>query len=240
MYADGGPVSISGGTISAGNGFGSFGVYADAASPVTISGSTVITVGQSGDGVYASGSGPVTISGGEIVGGGVYGVGLFADASSNTLITGGTITSGGPLVTQTFFGVPFTNRGPGDGVLAYGGVVTITGGSISGRGSGNGLIASNSGIINLFSQGDSDFYINGVAINNTSLTDYRTGTLTGTLLDGESLDTPFVDGGTFNFNVGDPPASAAPEPSAVAVWALVGLGAAGLALKARKRNATTT
>ena len=33
------------------------------------------------------------------------------------------------------------------------------------------------------------------------------------------------------------PASAAPEPSAIAVWAFVGLGIAGLALKARKRKA---
>jgi hypothetical protein len=34
-------------------------------------------------------------------------------------------------------------------------------------------------------------------------------------------------------------ASAAPEPSAIAVWAFVGLGAAGLALKARRRKAVT-
>ncbi len=35
------------------------------------------------------------------------------------------------------------------------------------------------------------------------------------------------------------PASAAPEPSAIAVWAFVVLGAAGLALKARRRRAVT-
>lgn len=46
-----------------------------------------------------------------------------------------------------------------------------------------------------------------------------------------------VDFGGLNLTTNDTPASAAPEPSAIAVWAFVGLGAAGLLLKARRRKA---
>lgn len=233
-----GPVLISGGTITSGDSSGtastiSDGVYDGGSGPVTISGGTIM-VGSSDTGVVASGAGLLTISGGDITGGADSGIGLDVESGGQALITGGMITSGGPVV-PGFFGPA---SGSGDGVLVSGGMVTITGGNITGGNtSGNGLIAINNGIINLFSQGDSAFYINGSPINNMSFTQNTSGTLTGTLFDGEALNTLFTNGGTFNFNVGDAPASAAPEPSALAIWAFVGLGAAGLVLKAKKHKA---
>lgn len=49
-----------------------------------------------------------------------------------------------------------------------------------------------------------------------------------------------IGGGDLAFNMNfspHAPVSPAPEPSSVAVWAFVGIGGAGLALKARKRKA---
>ena len=71
------------------------------------------------------------------------------------------------------------------------------------------------------------------------------GTFTGTLQD-DAVSQTFTyqdnpaDGGSIYLAPADgpvPPASAAPEPSALAVWAFVGLGAAGLVVKARKKKA---
>lgn len=46
-----------------------------------------------------------------------------------------------------------------------------------------------------------------------------------------------IDFNGLNLTTSDTPASAAPEPSAIAVWAFVGLSATGLTLKARQRKA---
>lgn len=187
---------------------------ADGSGAVTITGGSI---SSNYEGLTASkGGGTVTVAGGSISGGQI---GLFDDGQDTVTVTGGSISSR-EVGLET----------------APGGTVTITGGSISGGDAG----LSCDGTINLFSQGDTRFLIDGVAMNNTTLFSNQYGrgynTISGTLANGDKLNTTFIDFGKINLNIGDPPASAAPEPSSVAVWAFVGLGAAGLVLKAKKRK----
>ena len=184
----------------------------------------VITATQS-DSVALSviGSGPATITGGSIVAG-LRGIGVDAEGGP-VFISGGSVSTGDG----------------GYGVYTFnGGAVTITGGTFMTTGSGGtGLFADNRGVFNLFSLPGTLFSINGMAVSNGTLGQYTSGTdhITGTLANSQILDTTFVNNGTFNLNVGAPPASAAPEPAAAAVWTLIGLGAAALALHACRRRA---
>ena len=213
-------------------------------------GGALSSTGNNSIGLDARGSGTVTITGGTITGG-QGGYGLSSSGSGSVLVSGGTITGGegydgiAALGTGvvTISGGKIVGGAGGNGLSSVGGIVTITGGTINagpvGAPMGVGLLAAGAGIINLFSLNGTDFFINNVPMNNITLDDtvylLGTDTIKGTLANGDNLDTTFRDfGGTINLNT---PASAAPEPSAVAIWALVGLGGAGLALKAKRRKA---
>ena len=209
-----------------------------------------LTGSQSSNGLEAAGSGTVTITGGAITGG-QGGYGLSSSGSGSVLVSGGAITGGesydgiaasGTGVVTVSGGMINSGAG-GYGLSSVGGIITITGGRINagpvGAPIGVGLLAAGAGVINLFSLKGTDFLINNAPMNNITLDDilYLSGTdtISGTLANGDKLNTTFRDfGGVINLNT---PASAAPEPPAVAVWALVGLGGAGLALRARKRSA---
>ena len=238
----------SGGTVSNAKPGGGYGLYDLSSGAVTITGGS-ISAGQYGTGLYDLGSGPITISGGSISGG-QNGYGMYAGGNGAITITGGTF-SGGQYGyglekmgsgTVTISGGTFTGGQSGNGLIVNGnGAVTISGGTFTASGQYScGLQDYSGSMISLFSQGDSTFTIDGVAMNNTTLSGkYTSGkdTISGTLANGDVLNTTFYDTGTINLNPGiTPPASAAPEPSAVAIWAFVALGAAGLVLKARKRK----
>lgn len=177
--------------------------------------------GGAGDGLVANGTGAITISGGMITGG------MNSDAvddrgSGPFTISGGTINGGENALA----------------VRAAAGVINITGGIIntgtsSGTFTASGLEAIFGGSIDLFSQNDTPFLINGVPMNNTHVN--GGGTVSGTLLNGDTLNTTF-DGG-LSLNIGAAPA---PEPSPFAALSLGALSLCALALKARKRRVGTT
>lgn len=181
-------------------------------------GGTLTGTGSLSFGLYAFGSGLVTITGGTLTV--ANGDAFLASGSGLAIISGGTFSAS-----------------QGIGLLANGTrSVTVTGGTFSGG--SYGLLADSRGTLNLFSQGDTPFLINGVPMNNMTLGRYTSGTntISGTLLDGETLNTTFFNSGIINLNVGTPPA-AAPEPSQFAALAVGLLGLGALALKAHKRHA---
>ncbi len=181
------------------------------------------STGNNGYGLDADGSGLVTISGGTITGGPNSG-GMIAQGTGPVMISGGTIISG--------------KNGNAALIAQQTGVATITGGTftsgIGGQFISNGLLANFNGTINLFSLGDSPFLIDGVPMNNTSLTFYEAGTdtITGTLLTGNTLNTTFqvYSGGVINLNVGTAPT---PEPSSLTA---LGLGTLFLVLRTRSKQ----
>lgn len=135
-----------------------------------------------------------------------------------------------------------------DGINVAGGTVTITGGSITGgAGLGAGLVVTFSsampgtgGTINIVG---TDFLVNGQAAPNQitgqgTVTNPLTlaGTVSGTLADGELLNTTFQVFGpstTINFLAPAP----APEPSQFAALAVGLLGLSTLAMRAKRRTA---
>lgn len=174
--------------------------------------------------VETSGTSTFTLAAGGTLTTAQNGYGLDADGSGTVMISGGTITAA-----------------TGDAVLAYSQPVTLTGGKITAGTNGVGLFAypsgvtgPNGGTINLFSLGDTPFLINNVPMNNTTLTSGGfSGTIQGTLLNGDLLDTTFTNFGIINLNT----PAAAPEPSQFVAFTAGLLGLGALALKAKKRQA---
>ncbi len=185
-----------------------------------------LSAGSGGAGLVAGGSSPVLILGGDLSAGS-GGSGLRSEGTGRVLITGGTFTGG-----DNGYGVYASGSGP----------VSIYGGEFSAGTGGYGLSTVGSGVLELVSRGSSDFLFTDAAgrttaLSNAALPSGASGTLSGTLLFGVSpFEATVFNGGTVILRTGTP-ASAAPEPSALAVWALLGLGGTGLALRARRRKA---
>lgn len=155
-------------------------------------------------------------------------IGLAATTAGGTgtaFVTGGTITGF-------------------DAISIGGGTVTITSGSITGGvGAGAGLVAQMSGVtsgtggtINLYG---TNFLVNGLAapsqLTGTG-TNTITGTVSGTLANGDLLSTTYQlvgAGTTINFFA----PAAAPEPSSFAALGIGLLGLGALAFKAKRRTA---
>lgn len=198
----GGTVNMTGGTITGGatsnEGIG-VGLYATGSGKISISGGT-ITGGQGGYAVYATSNSPIAISGGTIMSGG-SGYAVYASAGATVTITGGQVSVADNIST---------------GLDANGGTIIVAGGDIA-----SDLLAQG-GTIDLFSLDDSPFLINGVPMNNTSLTASGfTGTIIGVLANGDTLDTTFTNDGTINLNLGTPPA--VPEPASLFMLGVGGL-----------------
>lgn len=198
-----------------------------------------------GSGLQASSSGSVTITGGTIIGG-PRGIGLATNGTGPVIITGGSISGGQNSDAVSAFnsssvsinGGTFSNGQDGGGIDAIdSSVITVTGGNFVGTVNNRFSLNTTGGTINLFSLGDLPFLINGVSMNNTALAAGTSGTISGTLLDGEQLSAIFgISQGIINLNIGTPPA-AAPEPSQFAAFAVGLLYLGVLALKAKKRQA---
>ncbi len=240
LLAEGsGPVTVSGGSISAGQG----GTGLFAVGSVTISGGS-ISGGQGGTALDAYEDGAVTISGGTLSAG-VDGRGIFAEGSGSITISGGSISTGqgGTALADNRSGPVTINGGSisaGAGGTALAdtgsGPVTISGGSISTGAGGFGLFDYQS-TLNLFSFGDTPFLIDGVPMNNTTLDGslYQSGTdtISGTLANGDVLDTTFQDfNGTINLNT---PAAVPEASTTVSFGLLLALGLSGVVL-ARKKS----
>ena len=177
--------------------------------------------------VQTNGTSTFTLETGGALYGGIGGAGLYAAGSGVVNITGGKM-----------IGAPY-----GYGVVVQGsGPVNITGGTIIGGtitdgppNSYAGLLGFASTTINLYSQNDTPFLINGIPMNNTSLGPVTRGTISGTLLNGDTLNTPFGDYGTLNLNVGTPP-TVVPEPSPLLSLSLLLLGTGGMVLAGRRKK----
>ena len=174
----------------------------------------------SGDALATNGSGTFTVTGGT-VSSGANGIAADFNGSSQVSVTGGVFTAGSG---------GFALEAEGTSLVKIAGG-TFTAGKY-------GLVTYTSGIIDLFGTGFS-YTVNGVTtpITSGTLPTYSSGTISGTLLNGQAFNnTPFYNRATMQVNVGTPPA-ATPEPSSVAALGLGVLGLAGLALKARKHRA---
>jgi len=220
---------------------------------------------QAGDNVTVSGAGthgtyqasPIDNTTTSYVGPSTLSGAVGMDQGTFTLAAGGSL-SGGP--TSEADGLDLGSNLPGQvgggtayvtgGINVAGGVVTITGGSITGgtgagTGLGAGLVVTFSsampgtgGTINIIG---TNFLVNGLAAPNQitglgTLTNplTLTGTVTGTLADGEPLATTFqVFGPSTTINFLAP----APEPSQFAALGIGLLGLGALALKAKRRTA---
>jgi hypothetical protein len=209
LYVDtgNGSFSVSGGSVSGAN----YGLEAEGSSSlpfhtVTVTNGTFTST--TGTGLKAGGA-LVNISGGNVSGG----TGLYSFASSTVTVTGGTFGGGGTAGSAT--------------VVAYNGRINMSGGQINAAGP-YGLGSESNGVIDLFGSGFTD----GQGHAFTGPITSGTGTIVGTLQNGDSLDTNyFVSGATIEFNV-----APAPEPSA---WVSLGIGAlglCGLGWRARKRK----
>ena len=244
-----GAIAITGGTLSS-TGLNSTGIYDDGSSAITISGG-IISAGGLGL-YYNQGTGAVTISGGSISA--VSGTGLYDGSSGPITITGGTFSGGysglvavgdGPISISggTFNGGTMGGRGIYDDGNS---VITISGGSINAGRGGIGLDGQQ-GTINLFSFGDSPFLIDGVAMNNTTLSNNlyysQNDTISGTLANGDTLNTTFSNrgsltmGATINLNIGTPPAAVPEASTTVSLGLLLALGVGGIAFAARRKSA---
>ena len=214
----------TGGSISStGDGNYGYGLLNQGSGAITISGGSITAV-YGGIGLATNGSGAITISGGTFSAG-AQGIGLDQYGSGTITIGGGTFSAG-----TNGYGLYQNGTGP----------VTITGGTFSAGTGGYGLGAG-SGAINLFSFGGSPFLINGVAMNNTTLSSdhYGSGlnTISSTLANGDLLNTTFFDreGGIINLNIGTPPAAVPEASTTVSLGVLLALGVGGLAVARRKR-----
>ncbi len=153
--------------------------------------------------------GSVFINGGSVIGGN-YGAGFF-DASGTAVITGGSFSESAPN---------------GNAVAADSGSIKITGGTFSG---GDATFAATyGGLIDLFGTFSQTAPITG-----------GSGTITGTLLNGQPLNASYFAGGngvgtgTIEFNVG-----AAPVPEFSGAGSLgIGLAFLGLVGMAGRRRA---
>jgi len=171
-------------------------------------------------------------NGGTLTTAGYEGRGLYDLGSGAIAITGGTLSSTG----QNSKGII------DDGSSA----ITISGGSISAGRGGIGLDGQQ-GTINLFSFGDSPFLIDGVAMNNTTLSNNlyysQNDTISGTLANGDTLNTTFSNrgsltmGATINLNIGTPPAAVPEASTTVSLGLLLALGVGGIAFAARRKSA---
>lgn len=183
-----------------------------------LTGGSLITTDEQGIGLDATGSGPVTISSGLVKGG--HGIGLDDTGTGLVTISGGTFSGD-----------------PRDGVnlaVGSGAVAEVTGGLFD----FTPLVAGLGGRLYLFSFNDTPFLINGVAVNNTSLTNLLyNNTISGTLENGDKLNTSFSNNGTVYLNL--PVPAAVPEASTtVSLGLLLALGAGGLVLAKRRRSVT--
>jgi hypothetical protein len=169
---------------------------------VNVSGGT-ISVGSYEVGVYtnSSSSGPVNISGGNIIATGPQATAVSVTGSGPVTISGGHISS--------------TSTSGNEGFALYINsldIVNITGGSIGADSGAYGI--DSDGTLNLFSEGDLPFLINGQPMDNTSIQGPFNGTITGVLLDGETLTTTIRDiseNAYLNLNLGSPPVGSAPS-----------------------------
>ncbi len=208
----------SGGSI-ANNGSYAGGITATD-SLITINGGSISTTFDASD-IDATG-GTVNITGGTLTGT----FALYTNATTVT-VSGGTLsgldgldeTGGTANITGgTFIGVP----GSGGSALSNGGgaLATISGGSFD----QGGFEAGTNGTIDLLG-----------TFSQTAPITSGTGTITGTLLDGESINARYgVDqGGLIEFN-----SAPVPEASSVVSFGLLlTLGLGGLAMSARRRKA---
>ncbi len=172
---------------------------------------------QGGYGILTQSNGTVTITGGSVLVGD-NSIALGATDSSRVSITGGTITAGNN----------------GKGVFAFGGnMVTIAGGVITVGQGGTGLDSSFGTTIDLFGSNFA-YTANGITTQITSgflPSNGFGGTITGTFLNGDRLNTTFGNDGILGVNVGTPPVIA-PEPSPALVF---GLGILSLGMIAFRR-----
>ena len=206
----------------------------------TFTGTTNFAPGEGLPAAEATG-GTTTITGGTFTGGGASGTVLnfgglaLSVGSGATVIIGGTGPSAGPTFTGGAASGGNNNIGGygllvGQGATADIGGGTFLGGAASG---GSNLNVNGLGLVveaadQLNPAGTLDLFGSGFA---------ETGDIvTGTLADGQALDTTF--GGTLEFNVGPSPfaPAAVPEPSTLGLFAPAGLGLLGLTLRARKRR----
>jgi len=216
------------------NGPGGYGLLTGGSGAVTITGGS-ITGGKYGDAIQVGGTGRVNISGGTFRGTGGDSGTFRGTGTSAALVVGGFAPvniSGGTFTADGQYGTALVTNNCGP--------VTITGGIFSiGGASGYGFYDYGS-TINLFSLNDSAFLVDGVSMNNTSLSSYLylsgSHTISGTLANGDLLNTTFQDHGYINLNLGTPPALPVPEASTtVSLGLLLMLGAGGLAVACRKR-----
>lgn len=164
---------------------------------------------SSGAALSLGGTGPVFISGGDLIGG-ASGLGLETSGSGPVWITGGRFSTspfpGGTSIFATRFFNTTTNQ------AEPGGVVNILGGQIESSVSGLrwGLGVNPLGTIALFSKDQTPFLVNGVPMNHTTIPLMPgTNTISGTLYNGDVLDTTFYNnfsgfgaGGSIRLNVG--------------------------------------
>ncbi|QOV91910.1 PEP-CTERM sorting domain-containing protein [Humisphaera borealis] len=215
----------SGGEVLGGFGTnGAIGINSRSSGTIRITGGT-ITGGpadrSSGAALSLGGTGPVFISGGDLMGG-ASGLGLENYGSGQVWITGGRFSTSSGAGGTSIFTTRFFNTTTNQAEL--GGVVTILGGQIESSVSGLrwGLGANPLGTIALFSQNDTPFLVNGVPMNHTSIPLMPgTNTISGTLYNGDVLDTTFYNdfsgtgvGGSILLNVGT-----VPEPSTMLILA---------------------
>ena len=236
-------ITVTGGTVTGGSASGGDGMYATGSGPISISGGTFVG-NINANGIQVTGSSTVSITDGSFSGG--NGVGFQYSGSGSAVISGGTFSgryggfnssgTGSVLITGGTF-----NGDSGISTSSADSTITVTGGQFNASfvGNGYGGFSESGGTINLFSLGDTPFLINGVPMNNTAIPANTSGTISGTLLDGEVLNTTFSNYdfsrlGTINLNVGVAPA---PEPSQFAAFAVGLLGLGGLRLRARRRQA---
>lgn len=197
-----------------------------AAFDLATGGYLVSTIGG-GIALNVTGSGPVTISGGAVNGG--HGAGLVDTGTGIVTISTGSISAD-----------------PRDGIalaIGSGATVQVTGGLFSAPyppGMFGIIPLSIGGSLYLFSFNDTPFLINGVSMNNTSLTNlslYSGNTITGTLANGDRLNTSFrgSDSGTVYLNL--PVPAAVPKASTtVSLGLLLVLGAGSLVVAKRRRS----
>lgn len=175
----------------------------------------------------------------------------YANSSNTVNVNGGTVSGGSQGIHVSYGTVLNITRGSvqGDAYAFYVGsdsTANISGGKFTWGATGSGF-DNYGGVVNFYG---STFTVNGV----THTTDFSitnppsSGTISGVLLNGDVLtDMPYADtpGGTMiNFFIGGLGAptdqdTLTPEPASWAAFAFMGLGAAGLMIKARRRVSTS-
>lgn len=209
-----------------GTGSSNSAVFVGGTAAFNLSGGSLASVDEQGIALNITGSGPVTVSGGAIYGG--HGVGLEAAGTGAVLISGGTFSN-------VHDGVSL--------VVNKGSTVQVTGGLFQFQDflpQPYPTVIYVAGTLNLFSFNDSPFLINGVAMNNTSLTNIPQNdsgnTISGTLANGDKLNTFFTDYGIINLNPGVP--AAVPEASTTVSFGLLfALGLGGVCIAKKRKSA---